>query len=180
MPLSKHKKKNVLLLIFFCVAITAGFSFSEKKTLVKAHILYCSDGDTCRIIVAKDLWVNSRLAGIDAPEVSHGKNRPGQPFGDYAKKRLNELIRGKEVSLRQTDLDPFNRPIVEIFFRNKNINEMLVTEGLAEAYRGKIKRLDQDRFFNLEQLAKSQKKGIWGLHHYESPKNFRERLKELK
>jgi hypothetical protein len=40
-----------------------------------------------------------RLYGIDAPEVRHGK-KPGQPFGEEAKRALAEKVLRKDVTLK--------------------------------------------------------------------------------
>ncbi|MCX6119478.1 MAG: thermonuclease family protein [Proteobacteria bacterium] len=152
---------------------------SSKK--VSAKILYCSDGDTCRVKVGEgNIWFNARLFGIDAPETAKSRRKtPGQPFGDQAKNYLNEAIQGKEVLILQTDLDPFNRPVIEIYLPaiakqlETNINLKLIEEGYAEVYRGKTKRIDKQPYFDAETTAKSKKLGIWSQKDYQSPSSFR-------
>ncbi len=149
----------------------------EKPKTIDALIYNCSDGDTCRVGVADGLWFNVRLAGIDAPEVPHGKKKPGQPLGSEAKDFLNHAIKGQTVKLAQTDLDPYNRPVVELADATGSVNLRLVAEGLAEAYRGPAKRLDRDPFFAAEAEAKKAKKGIWGLKDYVPPGDYRKSVK---
>ncbi len=140
---------------------------------IEAYVTHCSDGDTCRVQIRDGFWVSVRLAGIDAPEVAHGKKRPGQAGGAEARDFLNARIKGKAVQVRQTDLDPFNRPVVELVLGQEKINLLMIREGFAEAYRGKAKRLDRAPYLEAEADAKTRRKGIWALAAYVSPSAFR-------
>lgn len=147
----------------------------ESPRVVVGTVYYCHDGDTCRVLASDGLWFNVRLAGIDAPEVAskRGKKAAGQPMGEDARDYLNEKVKGKSVSLRQTDLDPFNRPVVEISLGDLNVNLEMIKSGHAEAYRGKTKRIDSASYLAAEEKAKAEKKGVWSLKSYQSPKAFR-------
>lgn len=150
----------------------------ENLKLLSATVFNCNDGDTCRLKIADGLWLNVRLAGIDAPEVGHGKKKPGQPFGDDARDFLNRQIKGKIVQVRQTDLDPFNRPVVELVAEGSVvINRKLVQAGLAEVYRGKTKRIDLAPYFEDEVSAKTAGLGIWSQKNYVSPADHRKSAK---
>lgn len=146
----------------------------DKK--VPAEIKHCHDGDTCRIVTESGLWFNARLAGIDAPEVSrYGKSKSsGQPMGEESRDALvNLVVKKKGVSIRQVDLDPYNRPVIEIYSGEELINLKLLELGVAERYKGKTKRLDRDKYDAAEQKAKTAKVGIWGLKDYKSPQAWR-------
>ena len=144
-----------------------------------AQVFHCNDGDTCRVKVMDSLWFNVRLAGIDAPEVAKARGgKPGQAMGNEAREYLNGMVKGKKIELRQVDLDPYNRPVVELFDKETNINLRLVEEGYAEVYRGKTKRFDKAPFLEAEEKAKKAKKGIWALSQYQSPKDFRQEQKK--
>ena len=163
----------VSALICSCFFFNGGEVFCEERAL--ATVFYCYDGDTCRVKTNEGLWFNVRLFGIDAHEMPRKgkKMRPGQPFTDFAKNALNKKTQGKSVKLNQADLDPFNRPVVEIWLNDKNINLEMVEEGWAEAYRGKTKRIKMDAYFEAEKQARKKKLGIWKLKNYESPREFR-------
>lgn len=137
---------------------------------LEALVYYCNDGDTCRVGIGEALWFNVRLAGIDAPETGR---KGGQPLGDEARDALNRLIKGKLVLLRQTDLDQYNRPVVEILLQNNLVNVAQIEGGWAEMYRGKTKRLDRTIYEQAEAKARATKRGIWGLAEYQSPAAFR-------
>jgi len=142
---------------------------------VVASVLYCNDGDTCRVKIADAMWLNVRLAGIDAPEVPSGRKKTGQPFGIEAKNFLNNQVKGKSIQIRQTDLDHYNRPIVEMFRDGININRNIVQSGYAEAYRGKgkAKRIDSAAYLADEAAAQKASLGIWSQKNYVSPATFR-------
>jgi micrococcal nuclease len=140
---------------------------------IEAYVYHCSDGDTCRVRIGDALWVNVRLAGIDAPEVARGRKKSGQPLGDVAKAYLNAHVEGQTVRLRQNDLDHFNRPVVELVMGGEQVNVKMVEIGYAEAYRGKAKRLDRAPYLEAEARAKAAKRGIWALPNYLSPARYR-------
>jgi endonuclease YncB( thermonuclease family) len=148
--------------------------FCEEKAV--ATVLHCYDGDTCRVKTQEELWFNVRLFGIDAQELPNKKRKmPGQPFAEAAKNALNQKVKGKSVSLKQADLDMHNRPVVEFWFGDKNINLEMVEEGWAEAYKGKTKRIRIKPYFEAEKRARKKKLGIWKLKNYESSREFRKR-----
>ena len=150
---------------------------------IEGVVYYCSDGDTCQIQAAEALWMNVRLAGVDAPETPKGrgkKKRGGQPLGEAAQQFLNERLKNRRVRIKQVDLDPYNRPVVELTATNETrpINLMLIEQGLAEMYRGKTKRIDRAIYAATEAKAKEQKRGIWGLANYQSPSEYRRSMKK--
>lgn len=149
----------------------------EPPKEIDAYVYHCHDGDTCRVRVAGGLWMNVRLAAIDAPELEkHNRGRmewKSQPLGEASRDALNELVQGRDVRLRQVDLDQYNRPVVELIVKDKVVNQTLVEQGLAEVYRGKTKRMDKGPYFAAEERAKKEKRGIWAMAAYESPSDYR-------
>lgn len=141
---------------------------------VTVEVLHCHDGDTCRIKINQAVWLNVRLAGIDAPEVK-GRGKAAQPLADQAQEFVTQKLKGKQVKMRQTDLDSFNRPIVEFFIDNKLFNIELIKAGFAEAYRGKTKRLDKSQYIAAEEEAQKAKLGIWATSDYVSPSVYRKK-----
>ena len=109
----------------------------------KAKIVSVYDGDTCRAdiylgfgVVLKSKTI--RLANIDTAEL----RKEEKTLANAAKERLSELILGKEVSI-QTIKDrtgKYGRIIGTIFLGGQNVNEMLVSEGLASRYPQKTPR----------------------------------------
>lgn len=155
---------------------------ADDKT-VAGKVYHCNDGDTCRVQIANAMWMNVRLAGIDAPEVAKGRGQQkkgGQPYADEAKAYLNKRLQQQNVIVRQVDLDPFNRPVVEITLaaEKQPINLELIATGHAEMYRGKTKRLNRELYAQAEEQAKQRKLGIWALSDYQSPSTYRQLQKK--
>ena len=165
--------------LFATSAARAADPTPEPNKTVTGTVYYCHDGDTCHVGVAEAMWFNVRLAGIDAPEVQgRSKKAAGQELGDQSRDYLNGLLKGKTVTIRQVDLDPYNRPVVELTLDGKLVNTQLLEQGFAEMYRGKTKRLDKPTYEAAEKTAKDAKRGIWGLARYVSPKEFRSQQKK--
>lgn len=161
--------------------LSAADMAAEKTGRMPASVKHCNDGDTCRIVTEPGhMWMNVRLAGVDAPErASRYKKSAGQPMGDDAMEFTNKNLAGKIVELEQVDLDAYNRPVVVIWNGGKNFNMTLVESGLAEAYRGPVKRIDQSEYIQAEGKAKAAKTGIWGLpeNQQQSPSDYRKQLR---
>lgn len=154
----------------------------QLEPRMKASVKNCHDGDTCRVVTETGhMWMNVRLAGVDAPETANRhKKSKGQPMGEAALDFVNAQISGKSVELEQVDLDGYNRPVVVIWQGEKNFNLTLIEEGLAEAYRGPVKRIDQETYIKAEGRAKTAAKGIWGLpaNERQSPAEYRKQIRQ--
>lgn len=150
----------------------------NKSTYV---VLSCNDGDTCRIRNSDNITLKVRLAGIDAPEFAKRKGKKkaeGQNHAEESKKFLNELVKGKNVTLNPIGTDAYNRTIAEVFVDNANVNLQLVEKGYVEVYKGKPPAgLNIEAYRAAEDAAKKEKRGIWADAGYESPYDFRKRTR---
>jgi endonuclease YncB( thermonuclease family) len=112
------------------------------------------DGDTIHIGDTK-----IRLHGIDAPEMkqtcrtSKGKE---QMCGVLAKQALERLVKGQDVTCKGDTRDRYKRLIAVCYVGQLNINEQMVADGWALAYR----RYSTD-YVRAETLAKSRREGMW-------------------
>ena len=112
------------------------------------------DGDTIHIGDTK-----IRLHGIDAPEMkqtcrtSKGKE---QMCGVLAKQALERLVKGQDVTCKGYTRDRYKRLIAVCYVGQLNINEQMVADGWALAYR----RYSTD-YVRAETLAKSRREGMW-------------------
>ena len=119
------------------------------------------DGDTIKA-VGHDIEIKVRLVGIDAPETSKGKRRPGQAFGRKAEKYLAGLVLNKVVDIKGYGSDRYGRILAEIYVDDRNINVEMVKSGYAEIYSGRPpKGLYMKDYKQAENLAKSVGQGIW-------------------
>jgi micrococcal nuclease len=132
------------------------------------------DGDT--IVVNKGTTkLTIRLVGIDAPEVSHAKNQPGQPFSQQSTKHLAALVLHKTVDIKSHGPDRYGRTLGEVFLDGNNINLEMVKSGLAEVYRGTpAKGQNMEPYWKAEEEARRAGKGMWVLgDKYVSPREWR-------
>ena len=103
----------------------------------RAKIIKVYDGDTVTAEIQLGFKISVietiRLYGLNTPEV-RGDERPD---GLISRDRLRERILDKTVTIK-TQKDKkgkYGRYIAEIFLDDENINEWLITEGLAERRR---------------------------------------------
>jgi endonuclease YncB( thermonuclease family) len=149
-------------------------SFSELS-LVK--ILSCVDGDTCLARTKMGLKFRLRLIGIDAPEIS------GQLLALEAAAALRARVVGRRLWLDSQGFDRYGRRLGRLFpaegrGRGKSINEEMIEEGWAIAYRSP--RGEAHAWaLGAEATAKKNKRGLWRLAPglFEDPKEFRKRKK---
>lgn len=126
------------------------FADKEKKQMQKNYYLYKAtvtrvvDGDTVdlEIDLGMSVFVKQRvrLARINTPE-TYGvkKNSAEYKAGVKAKRRLQELVEGKEIALEtvKDKKGKYGRYLGELYVLEKdwtNINSLLIDEGLAEPY----------------------------------------------
>lgn len=163
--------------LFRYIIILKAFLFSfyvHAATEMNYKVLKCHDGDTCQVLSPDNMKIKIRLIGIDAPEVSNRKNKINQPYGIESKEFINNLIKGKSVTLKIYATDPFGRSLSEIFLEKLNVNLKMIDSGMAEVYKGKMeKNFDITPYIEAEKKAKKEKVGIWSLSNYQSPKEFR-------
>jgi micrococcal nuclease len=170
--MKKHKGTNgwlisfsVVLLLFFLVAPALAGQLKVTRVV---------DGDTIKVKSTAG-EVTIRLVGIDAPELSHKKGEPGQPFSQQATKHLAGLVLNKNVEIKEYGHDRYGRILGVVFLGGKNINLEMVEAGFAEVYRGDpAPGQDLAPYWKAEEQARAAKKGMWSLgDKYESPREWR-------
>ena len=123
------------------------------------------DGDTVHIKNYK-----FRLEGIDAPEMRQKCKKEylkissivGFTFykdyscGKKSKEKLMDKINGSEIKCISTSKDRYKRYIATCFKEKTNLNQWMVRNGFAIAYRRYSKKYVSD-----EDFAKENKLGLW-------------------
>ena len=123
------------------------------------------DGDTIHIGEYK-----FRLEGIDAPEMRQQCKKEslkisstiGFTFykdyscGKVSKEKLINKISGSEIKCIFTTKDRYKRYIATCFKEKTNLNQWMVRNGYAIAYRRYLKKYVPD-----EDFAKEKKLGLW-------------------
>ena len=119
--------------------------------IYSAHVTKVIDGDTIEIDLdlGFGVWYRNqrvRLNGIDTPE-SRTKDKDEKNRGELSKSKLKELVENKIVKIT-TAIDPddkFGRILGVIETKEGiNVNEWLITNNYAVAYKGQNKDLVQE------------------------------------
>ena len=140
--------KTFILILTFLIFVT---NFAYSKTIFgKVRII---DGDTIHIKSNK-----IRLHGIDAPESKQTCKIDNQDWycGKQSTKELKNLINNQKVECITNDVDRYNRYIAICFVDEININQWMVKNGWAIAYRYYSKDYVVE-----EKFANDNKLGIW-------------------
>lgn len=160
-----YGRSAILLPLALAVFVSlSNSSFAETRT-IEGFVQKVSDGDTITLVTRAGAKLRVRLYGIDAPEVRHEKI-PGQLYGEEAKRVLTGKVMRKEVTLTIQDRDQYKRIVGIIKIGDRNINEEMVREGWAWAYREYLRGPYVSEFINAEKEAREKKLGLW---HYANP-----------
>lgn len=154
-------KSLIILFLFF---YSSG-SLSQKIIQGKAKII---DGDTIHIGKNK-----IRLHGIDAPEINQTCSIRDQLWncGIKSSKVLESIILESEVKCKIMNIDRYKRLVAVCLVNETNINQYMVRNGWAIAYR--YYSLD---YISDEKIAKKNKTGIWQ-GKFKNPYLFRKEQK---
>lgn len=137
---------------------------------IRGRIVAVLDGDTVTLLDASNLQHRIRLAEIDAPEIGHGAKRPGQPFGDNAKRNLSALCFQKQAEVSIIDTDRYGRKIGVVFCDGMNVNLQQVKDGMAWAYTQYSK---DPMYQRAADEARRQRRGLWSDPQASEPWNWR-------
>ncbi|MDD5056503.1 MAG: thermonuclease family protein [Sideroxydans sp.] len=125
---------------------------------ITGKVVSVADGDTLTILDASSTQRRIRLAQIDAPETSHGKNKPSQPFGNDSKQSLAQLTFGKVVTVTCDVTDRYGRSVCGIAVDGLDVNREQVRRGMAMVY---DKYVTDSTFYNDQRTAQASKLGVW-------------------
>ncbi len=119
-----------------------------------AGVLSVIDGDTVDVG-----GVRVRLFGIDAPEIGQTcTDAAGAdwPCGDWAAQQVMALYQGDSAECVAVDTDRYGRTVARCAVQGLDIGAILVSAGLATAYRDY-----STDYVATEAAAKAQRLGIW-------------------
>jgi micrococcal nuclease len=116
-----------------------------------ARVVTVHEGD--RLTIRYDGRIeNIYLQDVDCPEIK-------QPFGKQAKHAMAAYVGNRDVVVRSLKRDRHGRTTAEIFLQDgRNVGHELVKEGLAWL---QTDTAQDQRFGEVEQLARAEKKGLW-------------------
>ena len=110
------------------------------------------DGDTVTLTV-DGAEIKVRLGQIDAPELH-------QPWGSEAMHALESAAEGKPGRIEVLDIDPYDRRVARLFVAGEHVNEALVRDGHAWAYRRWVR---DEEILAAESAAQREGRGLWSL-----------------
>lgn len=147
----------ILAVILVCAAGLLGFWWRSQQSMptpVFAGQAVVVDGDTIQIAGRR-----IRLWGIDAPEAAQTCRRREQlvPCGAQATAALTELVRGKQVTCAQNDIDVYGRVVAVCRVTGQEINAWLVEHGQAVAYR----QYGGSVYDSAQAQARAARLGLW-------------------
>lgn len=123
------------------------FSFEKQEFKVVDVI----DGDT--FLLENNIYC--RMKGINTPE----KN---MPYYNFSKNFLESQIKDKIIEIENFGTDMYGRLLVYAFVSDKNLNELVLKNGLGHFYPYDD---ENDKYFSLlenaEKFARENKLGIW-------------------
>ena len=165
---SSFKLTRELLAATVAVTSIGLFAFSGSAAAQGAgqyaltgKVVQVSDGDTINLLVDKTQH-RIRLASIDAPETSHGSERPGQPFGEASRKNLADYVAGKILTLSCYEKDHYGRDVCDVPANGTTANRLQVQDGMAWAnQQAKGKFLRDKTLVGLQSDAQKKKLGLW-------------------
>ena len=149
-------------IIIFILILVSNTTSQAQEIIGLPRIV---DGDTIHIGKYK-----FRLEGIDAPEIKQECKKEslkisstiGFTFyknyncGKVSKEKLISKINGSEIKCKFTTKDRYKRYIATCFKEKTNLNQWMVRNGYAIAYRRYSKKYVPD-----EDFAKENKLGLW-------------------
>ena len=145
------EQKILIFKLFFFIILAPFFVLGEEIFINgKATVI---DGDTINIDNNK-----IRLHGMDAPEINQTCNIKDEEWncGIESTLALKNFVLDKKVNCEVVDIDRYERYVAICFVGTENINEFMVKNGWAIAYR--YYSLD---YVKQEEIAKKNNAGIW-------------------
>jgi len=138
--------------IIFLVSITCYLNASAQY--ISGKITRVIDGDTF-IFTTDSAIIKVRMQGIDAPELH-------QFYGQESKQFLLKF-RGIPGTIFKYKIDKYGRSVAMLYIDTVNINLLELHSGQAWYYYQYYK---SKAFYDAEQIARSQRLGLW---HYSNP-----------
>jgi endonuclease YncB( thermonuclease family) len=147
-------KSHLSRLVVFVAIVFCAPVFAVGATL-QARVVDVLSGNTLVVSnISRALRI--KLKGIAPPEA-------GQPFSDTARDHLRTLVFDKAVSVEYTHLaDGYLE--AKIFLNGLDVASQMIRDGVAwydHAGDYQLSQSDRDLYLRCEQLARSEKRGLW-------------------
>lgn len=170
------------------VVVERANPISNKLPQYKAVVTYVPDGDTVHLqsndysTSGENNKIICRIDSINAPETAKpSKNIPAQAFSAESKRYLENLIKQGKVNIRitkptnrqsneeKTSSNNYGRDVCQIEVSGADVSVEMIRAGAAWLYR----RYNNDAALGaLEDDAKANKRGLWGLPNPIDPETY--------
>lgn len=150
--------KAIRLLAVCALLFTAALAHADFSGIVVGVL----DGDTIDVLI-DNKPTRVRLAEIDAPEKS-------QDFGTRSRQALATAVFQKAVTVRTAGADRYGRTIGTVMVDGRNVNRLMVAQGMAWAYR---QYLVDKALIDIEAAARAGHLGLWADPHAVAPWEWR-------
>lgn len=164
------------LLLAICTLILLAAADCCQARAIEGTVKAVYDGDTILLVTSGASRVKTRLYGIDAPETAK-PDKPGQPFGGAAKRKLLSKIIGRQVSAEIIEIDQYQRAVAVVRYAGRDINREMVAEGMAWAYRHYLQGPYASEYIGAETRARARREGLWRDANPQPPWEFRQALR---
>lgn len=124
-------------------------------------VVHVDDGDTLVLLLADRTRVTVRLSDLDAPERSHFRSRPGQPFGEASKQSLLALAKGQEAQATCYELDRWERAVCTIHVHGQDVNAEQLRRGMAWVNGASRRYVRNPQSYSIAAQAQAAKLGLW-------------------
>lgn len=138
------------------------FPGHAQESWIAGVVVRVTDGDGLVIQTASREKLKIRLSDIDAPEIKHGRNRPGQPLGPESKAAMSDLALGKQVQAQCHDTHK-DRYVCTVWAGKTNLANAQLRSGLAMANRVSKRFVRSPETYGIEAQAQSSGVGVWAL-----------------
>jgi endonuclease YncB( thermonuclease family) len=127
----------------------------DSDLVLPATVVRVIDGDSLAVQLASGP-MEVRLHGADTPEWK-------QPFGRQAKEAMRRRLKdGQAIELLPVEQDRYDRMVAVVYANGASVNEALIADGMAWAYRQYLGQLeDGARYCELEAAARAARRGLW-------------------
>ena len=151
--------KFAMIVLFVLYGLS--FIVGDLNKEIQGEIVKVYDGDTITLVENQEK-VKIRLYGLDAPELN-------QSFGKEAREYLLNLCPlHSQAKVKIINKDKYKRVVGIVYCNAINVNEKLVENGFAWAYREYSKD-----YVALENKARKNTMGLWGEANPLKPSEFR-------
>lgn len=144
---------------------------AKNEAVIGLISVFCydvADGDTLRLKDSQGKTIKLRMKGIDAPEF-----RPLQAYGAESRQAMINKVKGKQIEVLLISKDQYDRDLGIVYYQGVNLNEEQIRLGNAWSYAYK-RDPEYARMRDLEQEARSAKRGLWALPDPQNPREFRD------